>query len=158
MEITTIKANIEHLALLTPLFDGYRVFYKQKSDIEKAKAFLKMRFELQDSVIFMAMQKAVDKELQEQSEAIGFTQLYPYFSSVTMERLYILNDLFVLPSKRGLGMGELLLKKAQQFAIDIEAKGLDLSTAIDNPAQKLYERLGWKKDVDFYSYNWRTQL
>ena len=150
MSIKIIKANIEHLALLTPLFDGYRVFYKQDSDIEKAKAFLKTRFELQDSVIFMAM--------QEQSEAIGFTQLYPYFSSVTMERLYILNDLFVLPSKRGLGAGELLLKKAQKFAIDMESKGLDLSTAIDNPAQKLYERLGWKKEVDFYYYSWRPQL
>jgi hypothetical protein len=31
---------------------------------------------------------------------------------------------------------------------------LALEAATDNPAQKLYERLGWKQSSDFYYYFW----
>ena len=81
-----VQATIENVKDLAPLFDGYRVFYKQPSDLEKATEFLTQRFQKNDSVIFMAFEGA---------SALGFTQLYPSFSSVSMQRTYILNDLFV---------------------------------------------------------------
>lgn len=142
------KATVEHLAELVKLFDAYRVFYEQKSDLLKAKKFLTERLQNNDSLIYIA--------LDDDGKGLGFTQLYPTFSSVSMQRFYILNDLFVLPEMRGKGIGESLLKTAQKFTKSINYKGLALETATDNPAQKLYERLGWQRETDFYHYFWKT--
>jgi len=68
------------------LIDAYRQFYKQSSDVASAYEFLKERFSHGESVIFLAF---------EGDQALGFTQLYPSFSSVSMARVFILNDLFV---------------------------------------------------------------
>ena len=140
-----IRASIEHLPLLTPLFDAYRVFYEQASDKIKAQNFLKERLQANESVIFLAM---ID------NEAVGFTQLYTTFSSVSMESFYILNDLFVVPSHRGKGIGQNLLQKAKEQCKAMNYKGLALETAKTNPAQYLYEKLGWKKDLEHLHYFW----
>ncbi|HAI44518.1 MAG TPA: GNAT family N-acetyltransferase, partial [Maribacter sp.] len=36
-------------------------------------------------------------------------------------------------------------------------KGLALETAIDNPAQKLYEKLDWEKDSHCFHYFWQVK-
>ena len=141
-----IKASIDFLDELTPLFDGYRVFYEQNTNADAARHFLSERLYKQDSIIFLA--------LDTNGNGLGFTQLYPSFSSVSMETLYILNDLFVSQSARGMGVGAALLIHAQQFARDEGCKGLTLETAIDNPAQKLYKRLGWVLDSEVNHYTW----
>ncbi len=143
-----ITATADHLDILAPLFDGYRVFYKQASDLEAARSFLSERFQKKDSTIFLA--------LDENGNGLGFTQLYPSFSSVSMQRTYILNDLYVSKAARGKGVGESLLEHAKAFAKQQGAKGLTLETAVDNPAQKLYERLEWKKDTDVFHYTWKA--
>ncbi len=143
-----IRANIQHISQIAPLFDAYRIFYGQPSDLEKAKKFLTERFQNNESVIFLA--------LDTNDKAVGFTQLYPSFSSVTAERLYILNDLYVVPETRGTGIGKAILEHAQAFAIKQNMKGLSLSTASNNPAQKLYEKLGWEKDTEFLHYFWKA--
>jgi len=143
--LTITRAHIEDLELIAPLFDAYRVFYKQASDIELAKYFLSNRLLKKESVIFLA---------KEENRPVGFTQLYKTFSSVSAEHSWILNDLYVLDEFRSQGVGERLLKRAQKFALDDESKGLALETASDNPAQKLYEKLGWKKDGDYLHYFW----
>ena len=143
-----VKASIDFLDELTPLFDGYRVFYEQNSDTKAARQFLSERLYKEDSVIFLASDT--------HGKGLGFTQLYPSFSSVSMQHMYILNDLFVSESARGMGVGAALLKHAQQFARAEGCKGLILETAIDNPAQKLYKRLGWKLDSEVNHYTWTT--
>ena len=143
------QATIDHLDQLVPLFDGYRVFYKQTSDKKNAKHFLKNRLINEDSIIFIAF--------DEQSNAIGFTQLYPIFSSVSMRPLHILNDLFVDTSNRGSGVGHALLEHAKDFSIKRSGKGLILETAKDNPAQYLYERNGWKLDTKTLHYTWANK-
>ncbi len=140
------QASLINLEQLIPLFDGYRTFYKQPSDIKAVKEFLMERFNKNDSVIFMAFD---DEDL-----TIGFTQLYPSFSSVSMKKYYILNDLYVNSNLRGKGIGKALLKSAKQFAINNKCKGLRLETDIENPAQKLYERMDWKKDTEVIHYTW----
>ena len=142
--MTTLRASSEHLERLTPLFNGYRVFYKQESNAAAAKAFLKERFEKQDSVIFLAEDEA--------GNALGFTQLYPSFSSVAMKRVFILNDLFVSPEARGRQVGTALLEQAKSFAQEQGARGLVLETGADNPAQKLYEKNGWTQDPALHYY------
>lgn len=146
MKIT--KATTQHLAELTKLFNGYRVFYKQESDLEATEKFLKARLENEESIILIA--------LDDGENGLGFTQLYPTFSSVSMQRFYILNDLYVLPTLRGQGIGESLLNAAKNLAKTNNWKGLALETATDNPAQKLYEKLGWERSDDFYHYFWTT--
>ena len=133
--------------MVSELFDAYRVFYEQDSDLQHSRAFLERRFQNNDSVVFLAL----DGEIP-----VGFTQLYKTFSSVSLQPFYILNDLYVKPEYRGQRAGKLLLKRAQEFCSDLKFKGLALETAKDNPAQKLYEQLGWEKDEDFLHYFWKN--
>lgn len=46
-----------------------------------------------------------------------------------------------------------MLEEARRYAVQIKAKGIELSTAVNNlQAQRLYERNGYVKDQDFYHY------
>src|SRR5690242_5552272 len=113
--VEVIQATLQHLEMVVPLFDGYRQFYKQSSDLAGARNFLQARLMQGDSVIFLALLDGA---------AVGFTQLYPSFSSVSMKRLWILNDLFVAETARKHGIASALLQKAQQHAAETGAKGL----------------------------------
>ena len=145
--LKVIKAHIDHLEDLVPLFDGYRLFYKQPSDKDGARLFLLERFKNKDAFIFMAYNN---------DKAIGFTQLYPIHSSVSMQPMYLLNDLFIDSNYRGQGIGEALINKAKQLCNSENNKGLAIQTAFDNPAQHLYERLGFVKDTDLQFF-WTTK-
>jgi GNAT superfamily N-acetyltransferase len=136
------KKDIEKLSVL---FDKYRIFYKQESDIENARSFLKKRMKRRESEIFVA---------EERKELIGFTQLFPIFSSVSMKRTWLLNDLYVNEKARGIGTATKLLEAAKQFGIETGSKWLILQTAADNfAAQKVYEKNGWVKETDFFYRN-----
>ena len=149
MTPTIIIATLDQLEDVVPLFDAYRVFYGQVSNIEQSRAFLRERMYLRESVVFLAYTE---------KRAVGFTQLYPSFSSVTAERLWILNDLYVVPDMRGQRIGEKLLYRAAEFARSFGAKGLSLSTELTNKSgQKLYERVGFERDTEFYYYFLKTQ-
>ncbi|WP_430510430.1 GNAT family N-acetyltransferase [Gottfriedia solisilvae] len=139
------QAKTSEVKEVAKLFDQYRVFYKQESNIEAAEAFISERMENNESVIFV---------VEEEGEFLGFTQLYPSFSSVSMKRLWILNDLFVSKTARNKGVAQYLLDTAKQFAIETSAKSLDLQTANDNfAAQALYEKNGYELEKDFRSYS-----
>ncbi|WP_339225996.1 GNAT family N-acetyltransferase [Oceanobacillus sp. FSL K6-2867] len=138
------QAKIEDLEGVSNLFNSYRIFYQQTSDLEGAKAYIKARIENQESVIFVVKDK---------QKYVGFTQLYPSFSSIAMKKAWILNDLFVDEAARKQGAGEILLQKAKEFAIGKGAVSISLSTAPDNyAAQRLYERNGYIRDSQFYHY------
>ncbi len=138
-------AGLDHLDALVPLFDGYREFYHQSSDPEAAHAFLRERIEQKESVIFLA--------LDAEERGLGFTQLYPSFSSVSTRRLWILNDLYVASEARRKGVATALLTRARQHAMETGAKGVVLETAVDNhAAHALYESLGWRRNTEFCTY------
>ena len=140
------KAIPSDLGLLTGLFDQYRIFYKQSSDIPGARQFLSERMQQKESMIFVAFQDG---------KMIGFTQLYPVFSSVGMKRAWILNDLFVVEEARGSGAADALLKAAQEMGAETSSRWLMLQTATDNlRAQKVYERNGWERDEAYFVYNY----
>ena len=143
--VTVRQAVLADLDFLVVLFDAYRQFYGQTSDLVGARTFLKARFEHGQSVVLLA-------ELQ--GQAVGFTQLYPSFSSVSMARVFVLNDLFVAPTARRLGVGEALLTAAADHARQLGAVRLSLTTNVQNlPAQSLYASLGWELDQKFYAYH-----
>lgn len=145
MSITVEQATIDDVEQIVPLFDAYRQFYGKASDAVMARAFLAERFKNEESVVFVAKNS--------EGATIGFTQLYPSFSSTRLARTYVLNDLYVTPDARRLGAGKLLLEAAARFGRTAGAARLSLSTALTNtPAQKLYESLGWKRDQAFCEY------
>lgn len=142
--MSIVKATLADLESVTELFDLYRIFYKQESNIDGAREFIQERLAKEDSVIFIAF---------DEESPVGFVQLYPSFSSVSMKRLWILNDLYVKEGVRGKGFGEKLMKKAIEFAEDTEAKGVLLETAADNvSAQKLYEKVGFTKETTYFYF------
>ncbi len=145
--ITIVKADQQHLESLAPLFDAYRVFYEQESDLASAREFLSQRISRNESTVFMAFSD---------DQAIGFTQLYPLFSSVSLKPMHLLNDLYVDASFRGKGIASLLLNEAKRFALENGSKGLSLETHNTNPAQALYERLDWEKDEEYLHYFWKA--
>jgi GNAT superfamily N-acetyltransferase len=145
MSITVRQATIHDLDLVAPLFDAYRQFYEQPADMERARHFLRERFEHHESVVLLA--------LDEQGEGVGFVQLYPLFSSVRAARTYLLNDLFVAAAARRKGVAAALLHEAAALARALGAVGVSLTTAHTNePAQRLYESLGWKRDTKYREY------
>lgn len=140
------KASAADISALSILFDEYRQFYGQESDREGAKAFIGRRIMNAESIAFLAF--------DEKDRPVGFAQLYPSFSSVSMGRIFILNDLFVRTEYRCQGCAKQLLDEAAKFAKAAGAIRLSLSTAKTNvTAQTLYEKNGWKKDEHFLSYD-----
>jgi len=141
------RAKLKDLNDLALLFDSYRTFYKQDSSLEADKHFLKQRMMKNDSIIYIAY---------DNNKAIGFTQLYPLFPSVSMRSMYMLNDLFVKSNHRGQGIGEALINRAKHLCQSENNKGLVIQTAVDNPAQQLYQRMGFVEDTDL-QFSWNNK-
>ncbi len=139
------QASVFDLDAIVPLFDAYRQFYGRASDPQGARAFLRERFEHGQSLILLARTGSGD--------AVGFTQLYPSFSSTAMARIFVLNDLFVVPDARRHRVGWQLLEAAASHARALGAVRLTLSTAVDNVvAQALYRANGWLRDDQFHVF------
>ena len=138
------RATFDDADAIAVLFDGYRQFYRRSPDLAGARAFIGERLLQAESVIFLA---------EDSGTPVGFTQLYPSFTSAGMARIFILNDLFVAPRARGRGIAAALLRRAAEFGIAEGAVRLMLSTATDNrAAQAVYERAGWTRDDAFLVY------
>lgn len=134
---------------LAPLFDAYRVFYEKPSDLKAAEVFLKERIEKEEAQVFV---------IEEEGTLIGFTLLYPLFSSTRMKRLWLLNDLYVKPECRGKGHSIALIDAAKSLAISTGAAGLMLETAKSNQiGNQLYPKTGFECDHDHNYYSWDTQ-
>lgn len=144
-DITVRQAFLSDLDGLALLFDQYRQFQGQPSDLAAARNFLFARFDHAESIIFIALQGG---------EALGFAQLYPSFSSVAMKRVFILNDLFVAQAGRRRNIASRLLAALEHYAWSVGAVRVSLNVARPNaPAQALYESQGWKQDDQFFMYH-----
>jgi ribosomal protein S18 acetylase RimI-like enzyme len=143
MKITS--ATIEDLEQLIPLFDEYRKFYRKEVSPNSGN-FLKERISQNDSTIFLA---------REGNSIVGFVQLYYTFSSLSLGKVAIINDLFVEPKSRKKKIGSMLISQAIEHGKEKKVSFLTLSTQIANTnAQELYKKLGFKKDNDFFYFNY----
>ena len=139
------RATTADVGLVAPLFALYREFYEQPYDEQVAAAFLRERLERRESVVLLAE--------EEHSGAVGFVQLYPGFSSVSVAPAWTLGDLYVAPGSRGTGVASLLLEGAEVLAREAGATSLILETAHDNHvAQRLYERHGYRVEDHYRHY------
>ncbi|MFK7808776.1 MAG: GNAT family N-acetyltransferase [Saprospiraceae bacterium] len=143
----TKRATLVNLPDIAYLFDLYRVWYGQVSDLDGALSFLEERFIKKESVIFFVT--------DDNGKALGFTQLYPYFSSTRMKRLCLLNDLFVLEEARGKGISKLLINAAKKHCKETGACGVTLETQKSNAiGNKLYPATGFKLNTTQHFYEW----
>ena len=140
------KADLQNLSDVARLFDLYRQFYECPPYYKLATKFIKERMENSESDIFLAIVE---------NSACGFVHLYPSFCSVQAIKIYILYDLYVEAEYRNSGLGENLMNRATQWAIENNADRLDLLTANTNKiGQHLYEKLGYKRVLDdFQAYS-----
>lgn len=142
------QATPEDLSALSILFDAYRVFYKKESDIDAANVFLRDRMEAEESIVYIAY----DGE-----QAVGFTQLYPLFSSTRMKRTWLLNDLYVDANHRGKGISKKLIDVAKDLARSTGAAGVSLETEKSNIiGNALYPATDFEMDEDHNFYFWTT--
>ena len=144
-----VKATLEHLEQLVSLFDAYRVWYRMDSDKETAQLFLGNRIKNEESIVYLAV--------TDEGKAVGFTQLYPLFSSTRMNRLWLLNDLFVDPDYRGKGISKQLIDQAKDLARSTNAAGVSLETEKSNDiGNQLYPKTGFELD-DHNFYFWTNK-
>ena len=147
MDIKIIEGGIQQLDSIANLFNKYMVFYEQPSNLLKYTTYLRNRIANKDAIVFLA--------IDQKNNAIGFVLNYHSFSSVSLGKIVVLNDLFVDSDYRKMGVGEKLITRTIELAGEIGAVRVDLGTAKDNStAQKLYEKVGFLRDDAFYSYSY----
>ena len=150
MNFKIINAEEKHIEEIGILFDFYRQFYKYESNLIESTNYIKDRVNNNESTIFIAISDA--------NEAIGFVQLYETYGSLDLGKIVILYDLYVKEDHRKNNIGRKLMIKSHEYAKKINAKRIQLSTAIDNYiGQSLYESLGYVKDDDFYTYDFEIK-
>ncbi|HEX3549504.1 MAG TPA: GNAT family N-acetyltransferase [Candidatus Elarobacter sp.] len=138
------EATVDDVERLGAMFDAYRRFYGRDGDVGAATRYVRER--LNGPTRFFVG--------DESGTLRGFVHLLPSFDTLGMRPMWILEDLFVEPAVRRSGVGEALLRHAEEFARERGASRLTLSTAHTNAtAQRLYERLGWVRDEDFRYYH-----
>jgi len=142
-----IQATLEHLDLLTPLFVKYREFYGELPFPDSSRAFLEKRLSREESVIYLALPDDDDGKL------VGFCQLYPSYSSLSLKRVWILNDIYVAEDARRQLVADHLMQKAKKMARETQAVRMRVSTSANNEvAQKVYESIGFREDTQFKNY------
>ncbi|MDD8057839.1 MULTISPECIES: GNAT family N-acetyltransferase [Shewanella] len=100
-------ASSTDLAPLSQLFDLYRQQLNQPADYSACHAFLSHRLAENDTMIFVCIKDDV---------MVGFTQLYPSFSSLLLSPVWYLEDVYVVPEYQQTDVAELMYQKAEQLA------------------------------------------
>jgi len=145
-QLRVIEADVRMVGLAAGLFDAYRQFYGQRSDLEAARQFLTVRLANRQSIVLLAV-------ADEPAVGLGFAQVYPTFSSIHMRPVWIINDLFVAHEARRRGVGRLLLEATATMALAAGACRVVFSSAKENEAAKsLYEVSGYRLDRAFDHY------
>lgn len=147
MEI--IKATISEIDNLSPVFHEYRgisISREEVTSIEDSKTWLHDRIQNGQAVFFNVV---------DEGQIVGFSTLYQGFSSISLKKYWILNDLYVIPSYRNRGCAKLLISYILKYAVTSGSKGVELETSYSNKhAQTLYENFGFKENKLYKNYFW----
>jgi ribosomal protein S18 acetylase RimI-like enzyme len=79
----------------------------------------------------------------DQYQPIGIATCFLGFSTFTARPLINIHDLYVAQAYRGRGIGRRLLEAVEQRARELNCCKLTLEVQENNPAQLLYQRLGF---------------
>jgi ribosomal protein S18 acetylase RimI-like enzyme len=150
MQITCLEMakNFQNAIVI---FDLYRQFYNNPTDLKLAEDFLKDRLKSRDSLFLLAQES-------ESSVVAGFIQVYPIWSSISANRTWLLNDLYVTEDFRRDGVAKQLLDEVKNQAKLADIKMIRISTEHTNEsAKRLYERYGFEPDNRFKHYSLAIQ-
>jgi len=140
------QCRLEDLPKLSLIFDEYRIHFEQEPNLEAATNFLKERIENNQAVIFVAVD-------EESKDIMGFTLLYPMYSSLKVKSTWTLNDMYITENYRKFGVATRLLDHVKTFGAETGAQWVTLKTGTENlKAQALYEKFGFKKDEGHFYY------
>ncbi len=144
-ELQIIKADLEKINLASLIFNDYRIFYNQESNIKDCYDFLLDRTINDESLIYLGLIE---------NNPVAFMQIYQSFSSVGLKKIYILNDLYVVEQYRGKKIGRAMLVKALEVAKSKNITKIALQTAKTNQtAQNLYQSFSFIQDQEFLTFN-----
>jgi len=141
-----VKSTENHLEQLAELFEEYRLFCGCEQNLTETKSFLKKLIRNEESILFIAVDAQTER-------LMGFVNLYPCYSSLALQRLWILNDLGVSSHYRGKGVSKALIQKVQEFAKETNAIRIELKTGINNTtARSLYKSMDFTVDLENIYY------
>jgi ribosomal protein S18 acetylase RimI-like enzyme len=152
-------ATDDDVDAVVDLFRQYLRFYDQEVPDAEARAYLTARRDAGDCVLLIAVLRpeGTEPDASAAEEVVCFTQSYPTWSSVSLSRSWVLNDLFVAPEARGTGAARALVRETCRRAKEAGAIRVSLATAWDNvAAQGLYESEGFVRDQHFHHYAYVT--
>lgn len=89
----------------------------------------------------------------DERRAVGFATVFWSWSTLSAARLAVMNDLFVVPEARGMGVADALIARCRALAAEHGAAQLAWQTAQDNGrAQAVYDRVGAVREewVDYH--------
>ena len=138
------NATLEDSQCIVDLFVCYLKFYGKTIVFTQAQDFVEQRLRSGDSKIYLAIMNG---------NACGFCQIYPSFSSLSMGKVWVINDLYVAEAYRRYGVAWQLLLLVSADAQSEGIISMVLETQRDNhKARSLYEKLGFKPSNDFVVY------
>ena len=124
------------LDALLPLIAAYQRFYEVGDvDDERNRAFFRRFLAPSDDGMLLGAWQGDD--------LVGYACLYWHFTSLVPAETVLMNDLYVVESKRGQGIGRTLIEASADVARERNAHHLEWSTRPDNTeAQRLYDATG----------------
>lgn len=143
-----IRATASDIPLLLPLFDRYRSFYEQVSDLKACEEYLRARFLREEAAIFMAVEVQNGEVV-----ALGFSMMYISFSTIGLKKFWSLHDLYVEEEYRKQGIAKMLINKCKELAMENYPIGVVIESRISNQsAQHLFDSVGFVKEGEHYFY------
>jgi GNAT superfamily N-acetyltransferase len=128
-------ARTEEIEEMLPLIRAYCEFYETEPDDDGLRRmFETLITDPSQGAVFIA---------RYQGRAVGFATLDWKWSSLKAARIGYLEDLFVDPEARGLGIADALIEVCAERCRELGMPAMDWLTAPDNHrAQQVYNRTG----------------
>lgn len=128
------KAEKWNINVLLPLFEAYRLANGMSNNPDRTLTFLTNRIRFNESIFFIAV--------NENSQPVGFIQLYPRLSSLRLQRYWQLTDIFVREDMCQPDIYTALISKAKEFVRYTQSNRL--VTELDPIQQSMLENEGFK--------------
>jgi GNAT superfamily N-acetyltransferase len=147
VEIAPIAAT--ELEELLPLIAAYQRFYEvAEIDEERNRAFFRRFLAPSEDGLLLGAHRV--------GRLVGYVCLYWHFSSLEACESVLMNDLFVVETARGEGVGRALIEATVEVARERGANVVERATEPDNhTAQRLYDSTGAERE-EWISYELRV--
>jgi GNAT superfamily N-acetyltransferase len=146
MSLSIRFGGLEDVPLIAELIRGLARYEKLEDEVVMTEEKL-------TETLFGDRRYAETLIAEDDGEPVGFALFFHNYSTFLAQPGIYLEDLFVLPEKRGSGVGRSLLQHLAQVAVDRGCGRLEWAVLDWNvDAIRFYERLGAKPNADWTIY------